>query len=233
VPGTPTVVGNTGTSISLTWTASTDNVGVTQYEILRAGIPIGTSATTSYTDSNLNTNTPYNYSVRAKDASGNTSAASGTRSVTTLRNNFNAGAFYAVSNQYNGKCLRGGDAGSGDTLRHYTCTGATNQNFQFVQVPGSIGYFSVNSRAVTSMAWDVAGSSQVAGARVKMATEHLGLNQQWLPIWQSSHSGYQFMNRNSGLCLQIGSDYHTDGIDLQQAACAATTFQYFTLTAAP
>jgi chitodextrinase len=231
MPGTPTVVGNTGTSISLTWTASTDNAGVTQYEILRAGIPIGTSATTSYTDSNLNTNTPYDYSVRAKDASGNTSAASGTRSVTTLGTNFNAGVFYAVSNQFNGKCLQGGDSGSGDTLRQYTCTGATNQSYQFVQVQGSSGYFAVNSRANTSMAWDVAGSSTLTGARVKMATEHLGLNQQWLPIWQSTHSAYQFKNRNSGMCLQVVPDSNTDGLDLQQAACGATTYQYFNVTA--
>jgi hypothetical protein len=173
----------------------------------------------------------YTYTVKAKDASGNTSAASGSVSVTTLRSDFTPGAFYAVSNQFNGKCLRGGDAGSGDTLRQYTCATATNQNFQFVEA--STGYFVVNSRAVPSMAWDVAASSKVAGDRVKMATQHGLANQLWQPVWVSTHTAYTFVNRNSGMCLQVVPDSTTDGLDLQQAVCAATTFQYFTLTAAP
>ncbi|WP_407945738.1 GH32 C-terminal domain-containing protein [Paenibacillus puerhi] len=89
-PSAPTNLASsskTSTSVSLTWTASTDNVGVTGYNIYRGGTKIGTSAATSYTDSGLNASTAYTYTVKAVDAAGNESAASNSLSVTT-----NAGA---------------------------------------------------------------------------------------------------------------------------------------------
>lgn len=70
-------------AISLTWTASTDAVGVTGYKIYRAGTQIGTSATNSYSDSGLTAGTAYSYTVSAYDAAGNTSAQSTSASATT------------------------------------------------------------------------------------------------------------------------------------------------------
>jgi poly(beta-D-mannuronate) lyase len=69
--------------INLSWAASTDNVGVTGYDIYRAGSLVGSSATTSYSDSGLSASTSYSYTVKAKDAANNTSAASGSASATT------------------------------------------------------------------------------------------------------------------------------------------------------
>ncbi|MGW4057453.1 discoidin domain-containing protein [Amycolatopsis sp. NPDC004747] len=66
----------TATSVPLSWSAATDNVGVTGYDILRNGTVVATSATTSYTDSGLTPATSYTYAVRARDAAGNVSAAS-------------------------------------------------------------------------------------------------------------------------------------------------------------
>jgi len=69
--------------VSLGWTAATDNVGVTQYNVYRsttsgftpsAGNQIGTSTTTSYTDP-IAAGTYY-YLVTAQDAAGNVSSAS-------------------------------------------------------------------------------------------------------------------------------------------------------------
>ncbi len=89
VASTPT--GNSNGSrrkINLSWTASTDNVGVTGYQIWRAtssGGPfsqIATSATTSYTNTGLTSGTTYWYYVQAYDAAGNVSAASNTASAT-------------------------------------------------------------------------------------------------------------------------------------------------------
>ncbi|AFZ67704.1 glycosyl hydrolase [Deinococcus peraridilitoris] len=82
-PGNLTSPSKTSTSISLSWTASTDNVGVSSYDVLRAGVPIATSTTTSFTDSGLNPSTSYIYSVRARDAAGNVSAQSNSITVTT------------------------------------------------------------------------------------------------------------------------------------------------------
>lgn len=71
------------TSIDLQWTASSDNVAVSGYNILRGGLVIGTSSTTSYTDASLNPNTNYQYVVQAYDEAGNVSANSNTASATT------------------------------------------------------------------------------------------------------------------------------------------------------
>ncbi|MFC5704062.1 carbohydrate binding domain-containing protein [Cohnella faecalis] len=78
----PTVPLNVGaielsaTSISVTWNASTDNVAVTGYEIYRNGTLVGTSTSTSYTDTGLAASTLYSYTVKAYDAVGNKSALS-------------------------------------------------------------------------------------------------------------------------------------------------------------
>ncbi len=83
-PSVPTnLVGTAGTgSASLTWTASTDNVGVTGYKVYRGGVLVGSPAGPSYTDSGLSNGTAYLYTVKATDAAGNLSAASNQVSVT-------------------------------------------------------------------------------------------------------------------------------------------------------
>jgi hypothetical protein len=62
-------------SVTVTFTASTDNVGVTGYNIYRNGSIVGTSASTSYSDTGLADGT-YSYTVSAYDAAGNTSVQS-------------------------------------------------------------------------------------------------------------------------------------------------------------
>ncbi|HKA91134.1 MAG TPA: Ig-like domain-containing protein, partial [Haliangiales bacterium] len=75
--------------INLSWTAATDNVGVTGYRIWRsstAGGPftqIATSATTAYTNTGLPPRSTWYYFVTAADAAGNVSASSNTASATT------------------------------------------------------------------------------------------------------------------------------------------------------
>ncbi|MFI7365014.1 glycoside hydrolase family 6 protein [Streptomyces sp. NPDC050149] len=78
-----TVTAKTSGSVSLSWTASTDNTGVTGYDVFRDGVKVGSSTTTSYSDSGLSASTAYSYTVKAKDAAGNVSAASSALSATT------------------------------------------------------------------------------------------------------------------------------------------------------
>ena len=66
----------TTSSITLGWTASTDNSAVAGYRIYRNGTQVGTSATNSYTDTGLSANTGYTYQVDAYDAKPNYSAKS-------------------------------------------------------------------------------------------------------------------------------------------------------------
>jgi len=73
----------TSSSVTLTWTASTDNVAVTGYNVYQGSTLIGTTTTTSYTVSGLSASTAYTFYVTAKDAAGNVSSASSSISVTT------------------------------------------------------------------------------------------------------------------------------------------------------
>ncbi|MFF5228843.1 fibronectin type III domain-containing protein [Dactylosporangium sp. NPDC000521] len=72
-----------GTSVSLSWSPSTDNVGVTGYEVFQGSTLVGTPAGTSFTDTGLAPSTVYTYTVKARDAAGNRSPASGAVTVTT------------------------------------------------------------------------------------------------------------------------------------------------------
>lgn len=82
-PSTPTnLKGTPGTrSVTLSWTASTDNVAVTGYEIFRGGNKIATVTGRTYTNSGLASGSNYTYKVRAYDAAGNFSAFTGTVTV--------------------------------------------------------------------------------------------------------------------------------------------------------
>ncbi|HET8966925.1 MAG TPA: fibronectin type III domain-containing protein, partial [Candidatus Acidoferrum sp.] len=93
-PSAPSGLAATASSssqIGLSWTASTDNVGVTGYRIERcagasctAFAQVGTTAgTTTFADSGLTASTAYRYRVRANDAAGNLSAYSNIASATT------------------------------------------------------------------------------------------------------------------------------------------------------
>jgi uncharacterized repeat protein (TIGR03803 family) len=73
----------TSTTINLVWTAATDNVGVVSYEVYQGLDLIAGSNTTNYLVTGLNPNTAYNFTVKAKDAAGNTSILSNILNLTT------------------------------------------------------------------------------------------------------------------------------------------------------
>ena len=84
-PSTPTNLAAsivTGPAVSLTWTASTDNVAVDHYDVLRNGTDIGSSTTTSFTDAAVVQGQSYSYRVVAFDTSGNESGQSSAAPIT-------------------------------------------------------------------------------------------------------------------------------------------------------
>ena len=85
-PSIPTGLSATTISssqINLSWTGSTDNVGVAGYKIYRDGAQVGTSPVNSYNDTGLAPSTPYSYTVSAYDDSGNNSGQSAPAQATT------------------------------------------------------------------------------------------------------------------------------------------------------
>ena len=84
-PAKPVVTGTTSSSVSLSWAAATDNVAVTGYEVFQgtgttpAAVVSGASATVG----GLSASTAYSFTVKARDAAGNASAASAVVTAST------------------------------------------------------------------------------------------------------------------------------------------------------
>ncbi|RZS99127.1 S8 family serine peptidase [Aquimarina brevivitae] len=83
-PGSLTAADITQTTVSLSWNASSDNVGVTGYDVYRSNTVIATVTGTSYEVTGLTADTAYSFRIKAKDEAGNESAFSNTTNVTTL-----------------------------------------------------------------------------------------------------------------------------------------------------
>jgi chitodextrinase len=85
-PSVPTGLSASGvsdTQVTLSWTASSDNVGVAAYLVYRDGALVRTTRSTSVTDTGLSASTAYAYTVAALDYANNASVPSAPLLVTT------------------------------------------------------------------------------------------------------------------------------------------------------
>ncbi|MER5647343.1 glycoside hydrolase family 9 protein [Streptosporangium sp. NPDC002524] len=102
-PGKPAVSAITGSGATLTWAASTDNVGVSGYDVYRGTTKVATATGTSYALTGLTPATAYTVSVVARDAAGNSSTASeSTAFTTTTAPAGGCTATYTVGNSWQG-----------------------------------------------------------------------------------------------------------------------------------
>ena len=133
----------TETSLSLSWTASSDNIGVTGYDVYKDGAYFSTVGSASTSITGLTASTSYSFYVKAKDAAGNISAASNTVNATTLTPS------------------TGGDMPTG-----YCASKGTNSSYEWIDLVqlGSINNVTGNDGGYadyTSMSTSIAtGSSQ-------------------------------------------------------------------------
>lgn len=242
-PSSPTGLtasGTTSSSATLSWGASTDNVGVAGYDVYRNGTQVGSTTATSYTDTGLAPSTSYTYTVKAYDAAGNVSAASTAVTITTSTSGGGGGgsisssAWYQVINANSGKCADAANGGTsnGTALQQWTCAaGNTNQEWQFQ--PASNGYYEVVTRNAPALGWDVTGGAGATGngIPIQLWTYGGGTNQQWLPV-QNASGSYTFTPRsNPSECLDVTGASTADGARLQQWACTGGPNQSFTLNA--
>ena len=152
-PSTPTnLVASsiTSNSFHLTWNASSDNVGVTNYIVYLNNNLAVTASATNADITGLTPNTVYTVTVKAKDAAGNLSAASSSISVTTLT--LNPTAFINTSTSFEGsatatdKVLLGGSVAKGFVL-DVTTAGTVKVEVLGTLTNGSpaISYYWINS----------------------------------------------------------------------------------------
>jgi hypothetical protein len=86
----------TSSSATLSWTASTDNIGVAAYDVYgSSSTAIGsvTAPATHYDVSGLSPSASYSFTVRARDAAGNVSAPSNAASVSTQAGGGGSGSY--------------------------------------------------------------------------------------------------------------------------------------------
>lgn len=100
VPSGLTAAATSSSAIALSWSASSDNIGVAGYRIYRNGVQFATTSLTSYTDTGLSSSTVYTYTVKAYDAFNNGSESSLAASATTLSSGGGEGTPSTLKIQY-------------------------------------------------------------------------------------------------------------------------------------
>jgi fibronectin type 3 domain-containing protein len=153
--------------INLSWTASTDNVGVTGYKVERCSgaacanfTQIATPTATSYNDTGLTGSTSYSYRVRATDAAGNLSTYSTSSTAATpaptLTAPSNLAATTTSSTQINLTWTASTETGG--TISGYLverCSGAGCSNFVQIATPTGTTYNDTGLAASTSYSYRV------------------------------------------------------------------------------
>jgi chitodextrinase len=168
-PGNLAVTAASTTQINLSWTASTDNVGVTGYRVERcpgAGCSnfaqIAATTNTAFSDTGLTASTSYSYRVRATDAAGNLSAYSNTATSTpappdttppTAPTNLTATA--ASTSQINLAWTASNDNVGVTGYKVERCQGAACSNFAQISTPTGTTFSDMGLTASTSYSYRV------------------------------------------------------------------------------
>lgn len=196
IPSGLTATATSSTQINLTWSASTDNVGVTGYRLERCQgatctsfSQIASPASTSYSDSGLSAGTTYRYRVAARDAAGNTSGYSSIVSATTQTAGGDTvapsipGSLFATAvsaSQINLTWSASSDNIGVTGYRLERCQGSTCTNFVQIATPSSISFsdaglaegttYRYRVRA-TDAAWNLSAYSNIASATTATAPD--------------------------------------------------------------
>ncbi len=233
-PSTPTnlaVTAVTTNTVSLSWNASTDNVGVTGYNVFRDATNIGTVTSTTYQDTGLAEGTTYQYTVSATDAAGNISAESNTASATTDTTPPNGGCVNGQNAPYTESfeaslglwSQSGGDdinwtRDSGGTPSNNTgpSTGSNGSFYLYVEASGNGTGFPNKRAIINSPCFDLAGETDVSfvfdyhmfgstdGGRVDLEVS-TDSGTTWTSIWnQTGNQGNQWNTVTIDLAAYLG-----------------------------
>lgn len=195
----------TAGSVGLTWSASTDNVGVTRYAITRNGTALGTSTTTSYTDSSVVPGTTYTYTVTAQDSAGNVSAPSNAATATAI-SGFRTISVDALVTKHQGTAASTVAAtgvtttGSNELLLAFASSDGTTGE-QFASVTGGGLTWTLrqraNTQAGTAEIWQAVAPGPLTNATVT-ATQKSG-------SWQSSLTVAAYLGADTTTGAVVGA----------------------------
>ena len=246
VPANLTASGTTQTSTNLSWNASTDNVGVTGYDIYQASTLLGTVTGTSEPITGLTANTTYTFSVRAKDAAGNVSGSSNVVSVTTLSAGGGSGCTGGISSfPYNEgfeNTIGAWVQGSGDDFNWATRSGGTpsnntgpsgaDQGSYYVYMESSSPNYSTKRAILNSPCYDLGTETQAtfefkyhmygASSMGSLALEASSDNgSTWTSVWsKSGNQGNSWQTATIDLASYVGAS-----VQLRFNGVTGTTWQ--------
>ncbi|NYF91540.1 RICIN domain-containing protein [Tunturiibacter empetritectus] len=231
---TATVASSSG--INLNWTASNAS-GVT-YDVFRSTfsafapttgnrIASGLSATT-FSDTGLYPGSTFHYEVEATNASGASNPSNEASATTTPV--ISTGSYYTIDNLASGLCLddTNGSTSNGTVLQQYTCSqNDTNQQWQFTATAG--GYYEITAYNASTLAWNVYDSGTSPGTNMQLWAYGGTNNEQFMPVLLSN-GNYEFIDQNSGLCLNVPNGASTNSLQMQINTCNGSMSEAFTLT---
>ncbi|AZQ43839.1 fibronectin type III domain-containing protein [Nonlabens ponticola] len=209
VPANVVVSAITQTTASLNWNASTDNVGVTEYDVYSNGALLGSLAGTTANLTGLTAGTNYSVRVAAKDAAGNISNQSAAVSFTT-EPEASAGCVATAGTPYAEgfeSGLGGWTQGTGDDFNWTRRSGGTPSNAtgpssasegsNYVYMESSAPNYSTKTAILNSPCFDLAGVSDATltfkyhmygatnmGGLLLQASEDDGAS--WSTVWSKS-----------------------------------------------
>ena len=209
-PSIPTNLAGTAVSrsqIHLTWTASTDNVGVTGYKSFRNGVQIAASTANSFSDTGLTANTTYSYTVSAYDAAGNNSAQSSSVSVTTQSASTSGGGTSAIEPSFNTAiCVaNGGSSQGGQVLYTLQCNNGSSQSFVFT--PTSDGFYTIGTNNNSSLCVDAGYGSVTTGSQVQQISCSAGTPSQKWQVVLNANQFYSILTMNGQGTLTVSGTY--------------------------
>jgi glucosylceramidase len=133
--------------------------------------------------------------------------------------------YYQVVNYNSGKCLdvTGRSTANGAVLQQWTCLSgptAANQGWFFISAASSGYYTVVNLNSNKCL--DVTGRSTANGVHIQQWTCNGGTNQEWHPKVVGTYAAgdiYNFINLNSGKCLDVTGASTANGAIVEQWPC--------------
>ena len=204
-PSVPTLsaAAKSATEVDLSWTASTDNVGVAGYQISRSGsTPVKVpSGTLSYADMTVSPQTTYTYFVKAYDAAGNYSNASNSVQVTTPAAVISNTCPAPATNAYTA-CYYSNTTLSGNPV--YTATASQLSYYYATGFPGSFvpvvpNDFSVSWLGNFTFAAGAYTFTAVVSDGIKIYVDGNLVLSSWLNQPPSEHSASQTLTQGTHL----------------------------------
>ncbi|HXI41409.1 MAG TPA: Ig-like domain-containing protein, partial [Bryobacteraceae bacterium] len=172
-PTTPTNLTATAassTQINLAWSPSTDLVGVVGYHILRGGSRVGDATQTlTYSDTGLNANTSYTYTVAAFDGAGNVSAQSIAATAKTLASNDTTPPVVSMTAPASGTTVSGTITVSANANDNMAMSGV-----QFTLDGSNVGPFVPGTGPAYSISWNTTTAANGAHSVAAIATDTAG-----------------------------------------------------------